>query len=295
MITFSIVTPSFNQGAYLEATIQSVLEQAYPAIQYMVVDGGSSDNSADVIRRYAERLAYWVSEPDRGQSHAINKGWRRATGEVVAWLNSDDMYLPGTLRRVAQIFDRDAAVGLVYGDCIMLDERSGESAPCPAGPPTLASLLRDANGIPQPSAFVRRSILDRVGLLDESLHLAMDYDLWLRVLAVAPGVRVGGEPLAVIRDHPGTKTRRQATAFLHEFRRVIERFYRSGHATPEANRVRAAAHARVYYALAEATLLSEGDARTALGAYLRAVRWDPSLLLRIPRAARKLRARSGFR
>ncbi len=119
----SIVTPSLNQAGYLGATLQSVLNQDYPSIEYIVIDGASSDGSTDILRRYEARLAYWVSEPDHGQSEAINKGMRRARGQVLAYLNSDDCYLPGALRSVADFFNRRPDIGLAFGSCLVIGQQ----------------------------------------------------------------------------------------------------------------------------------------------------------------------------
>lgn len=286
----TVVTPNLNQAAYLEEALRSVLLQDYPDLEYLVIDGGSRDGSVEVIRRYAPHLEYWTSEPDRGQSHALNKGLARATGEVVGWLNADDVYLPNTLKRVAMAFREDPELGLVYGDCLVLDERSGELRRWSGvGPPGCVALLVHGNGIPQPSAFVRRSVLERTGLLDESMHLAMDYDLWLRI-SKHTRARYLPEPLSVVRDHAATKTRRQAVEFVFEYVRAVDRFYAEPPVPAAARAVRNTAYARVYYACAEATGLRLRQPVQALGWFLRSLRHDPRLAFRAPRAMYKLLA-----
>jgi GT2 family glycosyltransferase len=284
----SIVTANLNQGDYLEQALTSVLDQGYPDLEYIVIDGGSTDQSVDIIRRYSNRLAFWTSEPDRGQSHAINKGLARATGAIVGWLNADDLYLPGSLARVASTFAANADLGLLYGNCWIRDEASGLSRAWsgfrPAG---LETLLAEANGIPQPSAFVRRSVLVRTGVLDESMHLAMDYDLWLRVYKHA-SVRSIDEPLSLIRDHPRTKTRRDAPGFVFEFIRALDQFYAGSDVPPAAWRVRSRAYARLYYAAAANVAVGEGKPLSAAPWLGRALRYDPRLVLRIPRALCRL-------
>lgn len=179
----SVVTPSYNQAAYLEATICSVLEQEYPEIEYIVVDGGSTDGSVEIIRRYEQRLAYWISEPDGGQAEAVNKGFARVTGEIVGWLNSDDLYCPGALATVARFFAAHPRAQVLYGNSAYIDAQGGHLGYYPARPYSRRTLFGRASGvvsdyIPQPSLFVRAEALRRTDMLDERLHFALDYDLW---------------------------------------------------------------------------------------------------------------------
>lgn len=179
----SIITPSFNQGQYLEQTILSVLAQDYSNLEYIVIDGGSADESVEIIKKYSDRLAYWVSEPDRGQSHAINKGFARATGEIVAWINSDDYYEPLVFKEVAAIFLSSPGIKILMGDCNLVNEDGvlfGSVVNHERGARELKRYWVE-NSIPtQPAIFFRRELLDECGLLDESLHYSMDYDLWMR-------------------------------------------------------------------------------------------------------------------
>jgi len=182
----SIVTPSFNQAHYLESTIRSVLDQDYLNIEYIIVDGGSIDGSVEIIRRYSDRLAWWVSEKDRGQTDAINKGFARAKGEILAWLNSDDIYeINAVGEAVAFLRDR-TEIGLVYGDANFIDE-TGRIIGCfPAAQTNYKRLRRGYVHIPQQSAFWRADLWRKVGPLDPSFYFAMDYDLWVRLAALAP-------------------------------------------------------------------------------------------------------------
>lgn len=183
---FSIVTPSYNQAKFLEATIQSVLSQDYPEIEYIIVDGGSTDGSVDLIRRYAERLAWWVSEKDKGQTDAINKGFARAHGQALAWLNSDDTYQPGAIRQAADFLQAHPEVGMVYGDTNFIDE-SGRKIGRFGAAQTNYSLLRQGYvHIPQQASFFRADLWRMVGPLDPSFYFAMDYDLWVRLAKLAP-------------------------------------------------------------------------------------------------------------
>lgn len=195
----SIVTPSYNQAPYLEATLRSVLEQDYPRIEYIVNDGGSTDGSAAIIAGYAPRLASWVSERDKGQSDAVNKGWTRATGDIVAWINSDDTYLPGAFRAVVEFFQTHPDVGLVYSDCPLIDAQGKRIGLLGAEKYSFESLLF-GNYIPQSTVFLRRAVLERVGLLDPAMHYGMDYDYWVRA-ALHTNFAVIPQELATYRWH----------------------------------------------------------------------------------------------
>jgi glycosyltransferase involved in cell wall biosynthesis len=182
----SIVTPSYNQARYLESTIRSVLDQDYPNIEYMVVDGGSTDGSQEIIQRYADQLAWWVSEKDRGQTDAINKGFARAKGQVLAWLNSDDTYEKYAVREALTFLQDQPKVGLVYGDANFIDENGHVIGRFPAAQTDYKRLRQGYVHIPQQSAFWRAGLWHKVGPLDPSFYFAMDYDLWVRLAALAP-------------------------------------------------------------------------------------------------------------
>ena len=203
----SIVTPSYDQGRFLEATIRSVIGQGYPNLEYIVVDGGSTDNSVDIIRRYAEFLAFWVSEPDNGAAHAINKGLARASGEIIAWLGSDDTYEPDTLRAVARAFRQDEGVTVVFGDCYMVDEGGRVLGTFRAEDEPFARKLQFWRGwrIPQPTVFVSRGVWEEVGPLDESLDCAFDYEWFLRIAQRHCFVHLG-RVMARYRLHAASKS-----------------------------------------------------------------------------------------
>jgi glycosyltransferase involved in cell wall biosynthesis len=220
----SIVTPSYNQGRFIEETIRSVLLQGYPNLEYIIIDGGSSDDTVEIIRKYEPWLAYWVSEPDHGQSHAINKGFRQATGDILAWLNSDDVYQPGALYAAAATFQQHPQAGLVYGRVAKCDQ---DSRPLGSGwgqTFDLAGIFRGANPVAQPSAFFRRAPFDHVGELDESLHFVMDTELWMR-LGLASEVVFVDEILAKFRYYPLSKSGRGGLPFAEEWYAVVCRAF----------------------------------------------------------------------
>jgi len=202
----SIITPSFNQAAYLEQALLSVLEQDYPAIEYIVVDGGSSDGSPEIIARYADRLAWWISERDEGQTAAINKGFAQATGEFMAYLNSDDLYRPGAVREAVEFLRSHPETGMVYGDADYIDENGNAIGKFPAAQTDYKRLRRGYVHIPQQAAFFRADLWRKVSPLDPSFQFAMDYDLWVRISALAP-IRYVRRPWAAFRLHDQAKTR----------------------------------------------------------------------------------------
>jgi len=173
----SIVTPSYNQARFLEETIQSVLAQDYTPIEYLIVDGGSQDGSLEIIQRYAHRLAWWISEADQGQTEAINKGFAHANGEVFAWLNSDDTYLPNAVSEAVQYPQAHPEVGMVYGDANLINETGEVIGKFQARQTNYRRLRRGYVHIPQQAAFFRASLTQQVGPLDPTFFFAMDNDL----------------------------------------------------------------------------------------------------------------------
>ena len=203
-VTVSIVTPSFNQGRFLRRTIDSVLSQDYLPLHYQVVDGGSTDGSVEILRSYGERFA-WASEPDGGQSQALNKGFTRAQGDILAYLNSDDVLLPGAVSRVVGYFARHPDVDLVYGQAYHTDENDAVLGSYPTEPFDFERLVQTCI-ICQPAAFWRRSLAERVGPFDERLHFAMDYDYWMRCRRARGRFAYLPEYLACSRTYAQTKT-----------------------------------------------------------------------------------------
>ena len=215
----SIITPSYNQALYLGETIGSVLGQGYPSLEFIIIDGGSTDGSVDIIRKYERHLAYWVSEPDRGQTHAINKGLAKATGEILAYLNSDDYYLPGALFTVAGYFQAHPRADLVHGRCRYVDAQGA----------TIGGQLGDIaryddildlwdvwwnrRQFVQPEVFWSRRITDQIGAFRQDLYFVMDYEYWARILKAGGTVGRIDQELACFRFTPDQKsTRRKEVA-----------------------------------------------------------------------------------
>ena len=274
----SIVTPSLNQARFLDQTILSVIRQSYPRIEYIVIDGGSADGSLEIIQRHADSIAYWTSQPDTGQAEAINKGLSLATGEIVAWLNSDDLYLANTIPQAVEAFRAYPDAAMVYGDGLMIDEggrlldrhryRSLE---------TLDLLC--FNVLLQPTVFMRRSILEIVGRLDTSYHMVLDHDLWVRLSARHRIVHVPAY-WAVERTHPGAKTIAQPAHFVEEAQRLISRAELSEDLGPLVNAHRAAVHAGLEL-FAARRLIDAGEYGQALARFRRAARLYPAGTLRV--------------
>jgi glycosyltransferase involved in cell wall biosynthesis len=203
--SISLVTCSYQQARFLDATLRSVLAQRYPALEYLVIDGGSNDGSRDIIARHAAALAYWVSEPDHGQTHALIKGFNRASGEVYGWLCSDDLLLPGALERVGRFFATHPDVDAVYGDSIWIDADGRPLRPKREMGFNRFVFLHDYNYVPQPSMFWRRTLYDAVGGLNADFQIAMDNDLWEKFSACT---RIAHMPfyLSCMRYYPQQKT-----------------------------------------------------------------------------------------
>jgi glycosyltransferase involved in cell wall biosynthesis len=219
----TVITPSFNQAAFLEQTMLSVLNQDWPDIEYMVLDGGSGDASAEIIRRYEGRLARWRSSPDAGQSAAINEGLRVATGQVVGWLNSDDLLLPGALKRIASAF-ADPAVRAVCGWAVTIDHDSKIVSRRIFPQPTAQVLLKRSL-LSQPAVWWRRELIESVGLLDESLKVCMDLDYWVRLAQAGVVPKLIPAYLAAFRRHAGQKTAGRSETWQKEESAIWQRLH----------------------------------------------------------------------
>ncbi len=181
MPTISIVTPSFNQGEFIEETIRSVLSQDYPCIEYIVIDGGSTDNTLEILGKYKDRLT-WISEPDKGQADAINKGFRKAKGEILCWLNSDDLYEAGAVRRAVEYLFDNPDTMMVYGAGNEIDGNGNFLRRFPTLKEfDLSKLIHVCDYILQPATFFRKTVFDEIDMLDTELRWCMDWDLWIRI------------------------------------------------------------------------------------------------------------------
>ena len=221
----SIVTPSYNQAKFLERTILSVLNQNYPNLEYVIIDGGSTDGSVEIIKKYEEYLAYWISEPDKGQADAINKGFKTFKGKIFAYLNSDDTYCDGTLRKVVDYFGNHPDVYLVYGDYVLIDAQDNVIKYKKEIEFDYNVLLYGFSYIPQPTVFFKREVLSEIGFLDTRLECAMDYDYWLRV-AKEYNIKHIPSYLANFRIHEGSKTQNETALSKKEALFLREKYTR---------------------------------------------------------------------
>jgi glycosyltransferase involved in cell wall biosynthesis len=216
----SIITPSYNQASYLEQTLVSVLQQDYPNIEYLVVDGDSTDGSQAIIKKYADQLTWWISEPDSGQAVAINKGIKRSKGKYLAWLNSDDYYLPETVKKAVSIFQKHPQISLLYGDVLAVNAQGKQINLLRYEQYSLQDLMC-FKIIGQPSVFLRRSFLKKAGYLDPSFHFLLDHQLWLRMAILAP-ICYLPETLSAARFHSESKNINQASLFGEDAYRIVD-------------------------------------------------------------------------
>jgi glycosyltransferase involved in cell wall biosynthesis len=224
----SVITPSYNQARFIEQTIRSVLLQGYPKLEYIIIDGGSSDESCEIIRKYEPWLAYWVSEPDRGQSHAINKGFKRATGDVLCWLNSDDYYLPDALLTVGALLTKSAGNFALTGHCLKVYQDGRPAARLEGHYENRRRLLQFWKGyqMHQPATFWRREVFEKIGYLDEELSLIMDFDYWVRISEHFDFVNVD-RVLACCNYHTEAKTGDDYRQYHADLKKYASRYWGS--------------------------------------------------------------------
>lgn len=226
----SIVTPSFNQGQFLEQTIRSVLLQNYPNLEYIVMDGGSTDNSVEIIKKYEKYITYWTSEKDNGQADAIYRGFERATGELIGWLNSDDLLLPGALISIGEYFTEHPGTELIIGGCLQIDE-NGHLVRGKKGMPrfnlgrnaTFSDVLWTDSSFYQPATLWRRDIFFEIGGFDQSLYFCFDRDMYFRFTKRKPGRRVR-MLIAAFRRHPESKTSSSIDICFLEQKKLFSRY-----------------------------------------------------------------------
>lgn len=264
----SIITPSYNQVAFIEATIQSVLEQDYPNIEYLVIDGGSTDGTLDILRRYEDRLR-WVSEPDQGQADAINKGMRAATGQILGWLNSDDLYVPGAVRTVVDVFTQQPEAMFVYGDAIAIDEQDKNyGIRIHVHQTNAEELVQIGDPIVQPASFWRAEVWQTCGELDLSLRYTLDYEYWMRVAKRYPMTYIP-VVLAKERLYADAKTFKGAIERVDELEAVAQRHGGTGIARRFSGEGAAA------YANRGVSRLIRGQWKSARGDFARARALQP--------------------
>lgn len=260
----SVVVPSFNQGRYIGQTLASVLDQSYRNLELWVIDGGSSDATLAAVGRFAgDPRLRWLSEPDRGQADAINKGWARSHGAVFAWLNSDDTYLPGAIATQVAALAADPAAGAVYGDARYTDAAGRPLGQLAGRPFSPAAVLRLEIPV-QPTVFLRRELVARVGPLNVSRRFSMDTDYWARAISLAPFRQTRAE-LATYRLHDASKTVAQPAGFFAEWLAIAEQFFAAPGLDAELRAARPAVLADIYAAMAN--LEATG------GSYTRALRY----------------------
>jgi glycosyltransferase involved in cell wall biosynthesis len=276
MTLVSIITPSFNQDAYLEQTILSVLDQDHSPIEYIVVDGASTDKSVDIIRKYSNRLAYWISEKDNGQADAINKGFAHGTGEVVAWLNSDDYYLAGAISAAVNTFNEHPEVVLVYGNMLAVDEHGKTINTLNYKQLNLKDLLC-FQIIGQPAVFMRRSALQTTGGLDPAFHFMLDHHLWIR-LAQQGEILHMNQTWAAARYHAEAKNRAKAAEFGRDAFRILDAAAKDENLAPAFAKVKRRARASAHRVDAR-YLLDGGQSASALSAWMRALFIHPPTAL----------------
>lgn len=243
----SIVTPSYNSARFIEATILSVKNQTYPHIEHLIMDGDSTDNTLSIIKKYEGAYNMrWVSEPDSGQSDAVNKGWRKAKGEILGWLNSDDTYMPWAIETAVKFLTDHPDVSLVYGDCNIVNECSEVTGWCQTRKFDLKGMLCRDNIVPQPAAFLRREIIDEVGYLDTNLHFAMDFDLWIRI-GLKFKVEYIPQFLANFRLCLGTKSGDEPYKFAHEQLYILDKLFSDPKLPEEVSSLRRQAYSCAHF------------------------------------------------
>ncbi len=275
-ILISIITPSFNQAAFLEQTIKSVLEQDYGNIEYIVIDGASTDSSVDIIKKYQSRLAHWESKQDKGQAEAINKGLARSKGEIIAWLNSDDYYLEGAISAAVKVFKENPQAALVYGDMLAVNEDGQTINKLIYKQLTFEDLLC-FQIIGQPAVFFRRAAYKKTDGLNLDFHFLLDHHFWLQLAQHGTIVHVP-QLWSAARYHPNAKNRAQAAEFGHEAFMILNSAAADKNLAPILARVDRRARASAYRVDAR-YLLDGGEPFRAFKSWLNALWFYPPVAL----------------
>lgn len=275
----TIVTPSFNQGQYLEETIRSVLLQGYPNLEYIVIDGGSTDNSVEIIRKYEPWLSFWISEPDQGQADAINKGFAKSSGEFLGWINSDDYLYPGVIKRVVEIFQADRSVDMIYGDVDRGWSENKLAGRLFGEKIEFIEMLRTVRvPIPQQGSLWRRSVIDRVGNLDARWQVVLDQEFFTRV-AEKCKIRYLPVVMGFFRLHDNSKSISQSRRWLTELPQMYQEFFERQGFQAHIKRLRDETMGAVFLTCTSIALRC-GEKKMAMEYLIRAFKTDPLLLFR---------------
>jgi len=272
----SVVTPSYNKVAFIEETILSIRNQTYPHIEHIVVDGGSTDGTLDILRRYEDKLK-WISEPDKGQSDAINKGWRMAKGQILAYLNADDTYMPWAVESAVRCLSDNPDAGMIYGQCSIIDQHGQVTGQYTREDFNMKRLLCCSCFIAQPTVFIRREVLNEVGYLDTNLYMAMDLDFWIRI-ALKYRVKYLTRLLANYRFCPGTKTADELYRNEADHLHILEKLFANPSLPTDLRRIKRAAYANVYL-MAGIHKHTVRDMKSARKHLITALRFQPQLIL----------------
>jgi glycosyltransferase involved in cell wall biosynthesis len=275
----SIVTPTYNQAAFLPETIESVLAQDYPRIEYMVIDDGSTDETPEILSRYTGRLL-WESHSNRGQTSTINKGWERSQGDIVTWLNSDDTYLPGAVTTAVNYFQQHPDIDIVFGDSLFT---SADGSPIEPSKPQVGFnyyefVAKCHNPIPQPSAFIRRSVIEDIGLLDPAYYYFMDWDFWLRA-GIDHSIAYFPELLSTYRLHEASKTVAQAVKAAPELEYMYRKFFALPNLRDEIQRLEKEAMVNMFFT-SGGYYLQGGNRKAARRMAIKAVQIYPGAIFR---------------